>query len=1001
MSIKKQIIIGLLTILFSVSTVLADYRDDAKVIKVSGGEDHTLVLTQNNWAWGCGENSLYQIGDGTGQYKKLLVRVLEGEMDSPSDYLEDINDIAAGWQHSLALDVNGFVWAWGQNGDGELGNDSTTPSSTPVQVYGGEMGTTWLQDIISIAAGRSGTHSLAVDVNNFAYSWGNNNQGQLGDDNQGSDALTPVKVHGGEMGTTYLEDIISVSAGEEHSMALDDNGFVWCWGDDAYGKLGAGGTGSMDTPVEVHKGEQDVDGDYLKNIVAISAGWDHCMALEKFEAYDPLKALSDPNYTGPDPNFQGRVYTWGNNGTCYGSGVGRLGDGTTTNRSTPVLVLSGEQDPNDSESYLKDIIAISAGEDHCLALDVNGVVWAWGYNYYGQLGNGTTDPCTTPVKVVGPNGVEFGNIVAISAGYWHSMAIDVDGTIWVWGKGLQGRLALGDVEDRLNPYPRPVVYNLTQETFHFGIQPAIDDANSSGDIIEASEGTYFEDVDFLTKTITLKSTDPNNWGVVADTVIQGSGSSTGAVSFNNNSNSVLTGFTITNNDYGIKCNSSSPDITNCVVENCDGHGLYCLSNSTVDVVNCKISGNGTNYNEDGINCSSSEITLSNCFIEDSAMQGMECSSSDVNITDSIIQGSGDDGIKFSGGDVIVYNCVIKNNSGEGIYNSSSSSGSIINNRISGNDSHGIYSSTSSAIAIKNNWVYDNGAGGSGDGIYIPNAYPVPATIRNNTIVNNADYGIRADYEEDASVSNCIIWDNEDGELSNCTTTYSCVKNGSTSNGNINNDPCFVNDVNDNYHISYGSPCIDSGNSSGNYDGETDIDGEDRVIDIPGIGDGATDVDMGADEYDYRETDFNNDGVVNFIDYAMFANKWQTDVNDPNFDDTYDLDSDNDVDMADLGIFSEDWLWVAGWTEIEGLMMMMDLGIGLEKSICSTSISKQYDQLEQKQVAEPIELSPEEEEKLIGELLNWLDEIWFSGDLKETMTEEEYLEFRKAIEESGF
>ena len=126
----------------------------------------------------------------------------------------------------------------------------------------------------------------------------------------------------------------------------------------------------------------------------------------------------------------------------------------------------------------------------------------------------------------------------------------------------------------------------------------------------------------------------------------------------------------------------------------------------------------------------------------------------------------------------------------------------------------------------------------------------------------------------------------------------------------------------------------------------------------------------------NNADFNNDGVVNFIDYAMFAAKWQTDPNDPDFDEIYDLYNDNVIDMADLGIFVEDWLWVAGWAQEA---MMMGGGMGMQEAVYSAPASEQ---------AEPVDI------KL---LLEWFDGIWFDGDLAEFMAEDEYLEFRKSLE----
>jgi len=117
MLIRKKLILAIvsLTIITSI-TVTTRAAEQTWGINVSGGENHTLVLTENNAVWGCGDNIWYQLGIGDTQAaQRSLVRVKDGDMNTPSDYLEHINDIDAGWKHSLALDVNGFVWAWGRN----------------------------------------------------------------------------------------------------------------------------------------------------------------------------------------------------------------------------------------------------------------------------------------------------------------------------------------------------------------------------------------------------------------------------------------------------------------------------------------------------------------------------------------------------------------------------------------------------------------------------------------------------------------------------------------------------------------------------------------------------------------------------------------------------------------------------------------------------------------------------------------------------------------------
>ena len=133
---KKLITITISVIVLISNLTFADWKEDARAIKVSGGEHHTLVLTKNKFAWGCGDNSHYQLGTGDTDDRWALVRVQDGDMNIPSGYLENINDVDAGYWHSLGLDVNGFVWAWGNNQSGQLGDnqDSGSESSTPVQV---------------------------------------------------------------------------------------------------------------------------------------------------------------------------------------------------------------------------------------------------------------------------------------------------------------------------------------------------------------------------------------------------------------------------------------------------------------------------------------------------------------------------------------------------------------------------------------------------------------------------------------------------------------------------------------------------------------------------------------------------------------------------------------------------------------------------------------------------------------------------------------------------
>ena len=296
--------------------------------------------------------------------------------------LSEASAISAGGYHSLALLDNGTVRAWGYNGYGELGDGTATTSYAPVEVQG-------LQGVTAVSAGEF--HSLALLSSGNVMAWGGNNDGQLGD---GSTANSDVPVEvGGLSGATAISAGGCGRFAEGHSLALLSNGTVMAWGDNEYGQLGDGSTANSDVPVEVSG---------LKEVVAVSAGEFFSLALLK----------------------DGTVLAWGRND------LGQLGDGGTQESDVPVVV-----------QQLSGATAISAGgcagspEGHSLALLGNGTVKSWGYNAYGQLGDGNAINSDVPVEVSGLTGV-----TAIAAGGSHSLALRETGTVAAWGGNYSGQL---------------------------------------------------------------------------------------------------------------------------------------------------------------------------------------------------------------------------------------------------------------------------------------------------------------------------------------------------------------------------------------------------------------------------------------------------------------------------------------------------------------------------------------------------------------------------------
>jgi alpha-tubulin suppressor-like RCC1 family protein/protocatechuate 3,4-dioxygenase beta subunit len=336
-------------------------------ISVAGGEFHSIALNTDGAVWAWGLNSSGQLGDQTTTRRLTPVQVTG---------LTDAIKIAAGGYHSLAIKADGTVWAWGYT---QLANNTTT--YYPVQVPG-------LSDVIAIEGGRY--HSLVVKLDGTVYAWGSNYYGQLGDGST-SNRNSPVRVSG-------LTDVIAVAGGERHSLALKSDGTVYAWGENIMGQLGDGTTSRRLTPVKTAD---------LSNVVAITAG-----------SYFSLALKSD-----------GTVWAWG------GNGYGLLGDGTTNSSSIPVQV-----------SGVSNITAIKTGSYFSLALKSDGTVWGWGANFNGQLGDGTTSSRLTPVQTSGLAG-----IVSVAGGTNHSLAVMSNGAAWSWGANNYGQLGDETTTNRLIP----------------------------------------------------------------------------------------------------------------------------------------------------------------------------------------------------------------------------------------------------------------------------------------------------------------------------------------------------------------------------------------------------------------------------------------------------------------------------------------------------------------------------------------------------------------------
>lgn len=327
---------------------------------------HTVALCGDSTAMAWGMNDEGQLGNGTNtnNITPVSVRSLNG-----------IIEITAGGAHCLGLKSDGTVWSWGKNTSGELGNGTNIDTNVPRQVN------SLTGSFTAVAAGVG--HSLALRNDGTVWSWGLNNEGQLGNGTS-TNSNVPQQI-------ITLNHIISIATGWHHSLALKDDGTLWAWGWNQNGQLGNGAYVDSNIPIQVNS--------IIGGISKIAGGLHHSMVLKN----------------------DGSVWCWGDNYS------GELGNGSNIASSVPVQV-----------SGANNITSIVAGCDYSLALKSDGTVWAWGSNDYLQLGNGTYANSDIPVQVSFLTG-----ITSIAGRYSSSIAAKNDGTFWAWGRNDYGQLGDG------------------------------------------------------------------------------------------------------------------------------------------------------------------------------------------------------------------------------------------------------------------------------------------------------------------------------------------------------------------------------------------------------------------------------------------------------------------------------------------------------------------------------------------------------------------------------
>jgi alpha-tubulin suppressor-like RCC1 family protein len=303
--------------------------------------------------------------------------------------LDAVSSIASDGGYTLALRTDGTVWGWGDNTEGYLGIPGVTVTGVPLQVPG-------LTGVTALAAGQVASYALSSD--GTVWAMGQNDEDQLGNGTLTASRV-PAKIPG-------LSNVVAVAAGIDDGYALRSDGTVLAWGDNSRDELGDGLSGGHSAgPVQVTG---------LTHVTAIGTAENAAYAL-----------LAD-----------GTIRSWGDNTD------GQLGNGSVTSSPLPVQPVG-----------LPPVGALATGlGTPGTVIGANGSVWSWGYNYDGEVGDGTTTNRLVPVQLTTLTGA---STIGRSGGA--SYAVFPDGTVRAWGEGGNGAIGDGGSVDRLSPVPVPAL----------------------------------------------------------------------------------------------------------------------------------------------------------------------------------------------------------------------------------------------------------------------------------------------------------------------------------------------------------------------------------------------------------------------------------------------------------------------------------------------------------------------------------------------------------------
>ena len=563
----------------------SDLDTGDKVIQLSVGAFHSSALTESGKVFTWGRNTHGQLGDGTTDNSNIPIEITGTEGTFPALTLGDkVIELSMGGAHSSALTSDGKVFTWGYNWIGQLGTGDTTDRHTPIEITSSFNLTG--DKIIQLSMGSfnymESSHSSALTESGKVFTWGGNNNGQLGDGTTDNSNIPTEITNKGDFSDLDTGDkVIELDMGAYHSSALTSDGKVFTWGVNWGGRLGDDTTTNKHTPTDITNKGDFSELDPGDKVIQLSMGSGHSSALtsdgkvftwgwnnfyqlgdgENINKHTPslVQSISPPpiikiffnsmggtdildiiepegtNITAPDdPTKTGytfnnwysdieltTVYTFStmpseditlfakwdaieydityaldggtnsnNNPATYtiesvidlapATKIGYTFDGwfdaasggieitTIDEGSTENKTLYAQWIPINFDSYTFDsedpVIQISMGGSHSSALTEKGIVYTWGRNNYGQLGNNSTTNAHIPINITDNFSLDANDkVIQISAGYNHSAALTADGRVFMWGINQFGQLGNDDSDGLYRSTPIEITNSIPLE----------------------------------------------------------------------------------------------------------------------------------------------------------------------------------------------------------------------------------------------------------------------------------------------------------------------------------------------------------------------------------------------------------------------------------------------------------------------------------------------------------------------------------------------------------